>query len=55
MTRNRAIGSASTEAWDRACLPACLPEPLSLKLHLLPDMLCDGVASSPLPWWAWQG
>lgn len=55
MTRNTATGTASTEAWGRACLPACLPEPLSLKVHLLPDMLRDGVASSPLPWWAWQG
>lgn len=49
MTRNTATGTASTEAWGRACLPACLPEPLSLKFHLLPDMLRDGVASSPLP------
>lgn len=32
------------------CLPACLPEPLSLKFLLLPDVLRDGVASSPLPW-----
>lgn len=46
-TRNRATGTASTEAW---ALPACLPEPLSLKFLLLPDVLRDGVASSPLPW-----
>lgn len=55
MTRNRATGTASTEAWGRARPPACLPEPLSLKLHLLPDMLRDGVAPSPLPWRPWQG
>lgn len=46
-TQNTVTGTASTEAWG---LPACLPEPPSLKFHPLPDMLRDGVASSPLPW-----
>lgn len=26
-TQNTATGTASTEVWGRACLPACLPEP----------------------------